>query len=84
MSLGKGEDTKAFREVFFGPGCEFRLVLLPLFDEGPQPLFGVLTGVGVEDGFDLAGNEALEFVFGDSSSVRFAEDEIGNAARGLR
>ena len=65
MSLGKGEDTKAFREVFFGPGCEFRLVLLPLFDEGPQPLFGVLTGVGVEDGFDLAGNEALEFVFGD-------------------
>ena len=50
VRLGQIEDGEAFGEVFFGPGDELGLFLAPGIEEDAQPLLGVGSGFGVEDG----------------------------------
>jgi len=65
MGFGKAEDGKAFREVGFGPCGKLGLGFGVGFDEACQTDFGVGPVVGVEDGGDVGGHFAFQFLLGD-------------------
>jgi hypothetical protein len=76
VRLGQIEDGEAFGEVFFSQGDELGLFLAPGIEDDAQPLLGVGSGFGVEDGGDLGGDEGLEFLFGDEVAGVLLEVEL--------